>query len=64
MSYRTSNGASPLIGTTRTGHDTLADVRALMHEIAGERKTFGNSGGDLPRALQETLDAWLERRLS
>ena len=64
VSYRTSSGASPLIGITRTRHDALADVRVLLHEIADERKTSGNSGADLPRALQEALDAWLERRLS
>ena len=64
VTYRSSSTNALPIGTTRTRHDALADVRALLREIAGERSAAGNSGADLPLALGEALDAWLEPRLS
>jgi len=44
--------------------DALADLRALLREIAGERSAGDNSAADLPLALGEALDAWLEPRIS
>lgn len=65
VSYRTSTGSNPLpIGTTRTRHDALAELQALLRQIAGERSAASNSGADLPLALGKAIDAWLEPRIS
>jgi hypothetical protein len=65
VSYRTSPALRPL--SSRTGgtyRDHVAQVRALIREIASGSAVAGAVEIDLPAALRDALDTWLERRMS
>jgi hypothetical protein len=65
VSYRTSPTLKPQ--QSRTGgtyHDHVAQVRALIREIASGGAVACGVEIDLPVALKDALDSWLERRMS
>jgi hypothetical protein len=65
VSYRTSPALKPLQSRTAgIHHDHIAQVRALVRDIASGSAVSSGVEIDLPAALRDALDAWLERRMS
>jgi hypothetical protein len=61
--YRRSVDRSSMGADRLTRNQRVAEVDALLREIAGHRST-PDPGIDLPFDLSKALDTWLEPRIS
>ena len=65
VSYRSSSALHPpRLGRVQASQCQLDRVRSLLREIAGDGASHASPTSDLPIALKEALETWLESRMS